>query len=114
MSQFAPNTIAHFDVCGPDAAALQAFYSSLFGWVATPKGPGYSLLEAPDGTPNGAIVETEIPALTVGIVVADLDAVVNVATLHGGSVVMPATDNGWVKKAMLLDPAGNVVTVIQG
>ena len=114
MSQFAPNAIGHFDVCGPDAAALQAFYSGLFGWLATPKGPGYSLLETPEGSPNGAIVEADSPALTMGIVVPDLNAVIEAATRHGGAVVMPVTDNGWVKKAMLRDPAGNVVTVIQG
>jgi hypothetical protein len=27
-------------------------------------------------------------------------------------VVMPATDNGWVVKAQVADPAGNLVTLI--
>ena len=114
MSQFVPNTIAHFDICGPDAAALTEFYGSLFGWVASPKGPGYSLLGTPEGSPNGAIVEAQTSAFTVGIVVADIDGVVDAAAGRGGEVVMAVTDNGWVKKAMLRDPAGNIVTVIQG
>ena len=31
----------------------------------------------------------------------------------GGEVVMPPTDNGWVVKAQVRDPAGNVLTLIQ-
>jgi hypothetical protein len=27
---------------------------------------------------------------------------------------MPATDNGWVHKAQVRDPAGNLLTLIQG
>ncbi len=114
MPSFAPNTIGHFDVSGPDAATLQVFYEGVFGWVVVPKGPGYALVETPEGSPNGAILEAETTALTIGVVVADLDAALGAATLHGGEVCMPITDNGWVKKAMLRDPAGNTVTVIQG
>jgi predicted enzyme related to lactoylglutathione lyase len=114
MPSFAPNSIGHFDVSGPDAATLQVFYERVFGWVVVPKGPGYALVETPEGSPNGAILEAETTALTIGVVVADLDAALGAATLHGGEVCMPITDNGWVKKAMLRDPAGNTVTVIQG
>jgi predicted enzyme related to lactoylglutathione lyase len=27
--------------------------------------------------------------------------------------VMPVTDNGWVRKAQVADPAGNIITLIQ-
>ena len=41
----------------------------------------------------------------------DLD---QVAGRAGGAVVMEPTDNGWVTKAQVTDPAGNVVTLIEG
>ena len=36
------------------------------------------------------------------------------AEAKGGSVAMPVVDNGWVKKAQVRDPAGNLLTLIQG
>ena len=36
------------------------------------------------------------------------------AAAEGGRVVLPKVDNGWVKKAQIADPAGNVLTLIQG
>ena len=33
MSRPTPNTIAHFDISGPNAGALEAFYAGLFGWA---------------------------------------------------------------------------------
>ena len=107
------NGFGHFDIAGPDLAPLQAFYSDLFGWAITPAGPGYALVGTPDGGPNGALVETPTASLTFGVVVADLAASLAQAERRGGQVVLPATDNGWVKKARIADPAGNVLTLIQ-
>lgn len=45
--------------------------------------------------------------------VANLDSAISEAEELGGSVVMPPTDNGWVTKAQVADPAGNVLTLIQ-
>jgi uncharacterized protein len=106
------NGIAHFDVFGPDPDALHAFYARVFGWEIDVKGPGYALIRTPDGAPDGAVVEAERGALTVGIVVPDLDAAVAAAEAAGGTVVMPPTDNGWVVKAQVADPAGNRVSLI--
>jgi len=107
------NGFGHFDIAGPELAPLQAFYSDLFGWAITPAGPGYALVGTPDGGPNGALVETPTASLTFGVVVADLAASLAQAERRGGQVVLPATDNGWVKKARIADPAGNVLTLIQ-
>ncbi len=109
-----PNAIGHFDIAGPDLPALSQFYGTLFGWRIDAKGPGYALAETPDGTPGGALVEAEQAALTVGIVVPDLEKVLGDVGAKGGKITMPATDNGWVKKAQIADPAGNVLTLIQG
>jgi predicted enzyme related to lactoylglutathione lyase len=48
----------------------------------------------------------------VGVVVPDLDAAVAAAEAAGGTVVMPPTDNGWVVKAQVEDPAGNRMSLI--
>jgi predicted enzyme related to lactoylglutathione lyase len=106
-------SIAHFDVFGPDLEPLHAFYARVFGWEVDVKGPGYALLHTPEGSADGAIVEAEGAALTVGVTVDDLDAALAAAEAAGGRVLMPATDNGWVVKAQVADPAGNRVTLIQ-
>lgn len=113
MSQHINNGIGHFDICGPDLGALQGFYQGVFGWKIAPKGPGYALAETPADTANGALNEAEVAGISIGIVVANLEAALDDAVKHGGSVTMPVVDNGWVKKATLADPAGNQITVIQ-
>jgi predicted enzyme related to lactoylglutathione lyase len=114
MSSHTPNGIAHFEVLGPDPDALHAFYAGVFSWQVDPQGPGYALVRTPDGSPDGAVTEAEQAGLTVGIVVDDLDAAVAAAKTHGGRVVMPPTDNGWVVKAQVADPAGNLLSLIRG
>lgn len=108
------NGIGHFDIAGPDFGALQSFYSGVLGWQVTPRGPGYGMVATPEGGPDGALVEAETASLTIGIVVPDLTAAVAAAQAHGGAVAMPVLDNGWVKKAQVRDPAGNLITLIQG
>jgi predicted enzyme related to lactoylglutathione lyase len=105
--------IAHFDVLGPEPEALHAFYAGVFGWQVNPQGPGYALVQTPDGSPDGAVVEADDAGLVPGIVVEDLEAAVAAAEFHGGRVVMPPTDNGWVVKAQVADPAGNVLSLIR-
>jgi predicted enzyme related to lactoylglutathione lyase len=106
------NGIGHFDIAGPDIGPLGEFYTALFGWQVTPRGPGYAMV----GTPglNGALVEQADASLTIGVVVPDLDKALSLAAAQGGAVTMPKTDNGWVKKAQIADPAGNRLTLIQG
>ena len=108
------NGIGHFDIAGPDLSPLGTFYATVLGWQVTPRGPGYAILTTPEGSPNGALVEAEDASLTIGIVVPDLSAALTSAEQNGGSIAMPFTDNGWVKKAQVRDPAGNLLTLIQG
>jgi predicted enzyme related to lactoylglutathione lyase len=105
------NAVAHFDIAGPDLDALGGFYRSVFGWDPLPQGPGYTLLRTENG-PNGALNEADAPGVTIGVAVDDLDQAVTAATASGGSVEMPPTDNGWVVKAQVRDPAGNLLTLI--
>jgi predicted enzyme related to lactoylglutathione lyase len=111
MSEYATNSIAHFDVAGPDLRALGTFYQEVLGWQPEEKGPGYALVRTPEGGPDGALVEAESGSLTIGVVVDDLAGAV-AAAARTGSVEMPPTDNGWVVKAQVRDPAGNLLTLI--
>lgn len=104
--------VAHFEINGPDEQALVASYTNLLGWPADHRGPGYTLVK-PDSGPAGAIVESPESRLILGVTVNDLDAVVERVTGLGGQVVMPPTDNGWVSKALVTDPAGNTLSLIQ-
>jgi hypothetical protein len=103
--------IGHFDIAGSDIGRLSTFYREVFGWAAETRGPGYAQVETP--SLRGALVEAPEASLTLGVVVDDLDAALIEAASAGGTVVMPATDNGWVRKAQVADPAGNVLTLIQ-
>ena len=104
--------IVHFEFAGPDEAALHRFYGDLFDWPVSAMGPGYATVETPDGSPNGALREAETAEFAIRVQVNDLDAAVANGVELGGSIVMPPTDNGYVKKAQLADPAGNLITLI--
>ncbi|WP_170131665.1 VOC family protein [Quadrisphaera granulorum] len=109
--------IGHFDVLGPELGPLAAFYGSVFGWEVSSRGPGYAQVSTPGrggaSGLRGAITEAPDASLTLGVVVADLAAALARAEAAGGSVAMPATDNGWVTRAQVRDPAGNLLTLIQ-
>ncbi len=107
------NRIVHFELAGPDDEPLHRFYGELLRWRVEPRGPGYAQVETPSGSPNGAIVAGAGPSLTFGVAVADLDAAVAEAERLGGTVVEPAADNGWVRKALVADPAGNRISLIE-
>jgi predicted enzyme related to lactoylglutathione lyase len=108
-----PDPIVHFDIWGPDEAALHRFYGGLLSWNVAAQGPGYALVDTGEDSPRGAIVEAEGPGLALGVAVADIEAAVEQAAALGGTVEMPPTDNGWVVKATVRDPAGNRLSLIQ-
>jgi predicted enzyme related to lactoylglutathione lyase len=93
-----PQPVVHFDITGPDEAPLHRFYGELLGWDVQPQGPGYALVGTGDGSPRGAIVEGDAAGVALGVAVDDLDA---------------AVANGWVVKAQVRDPAGNLLTLVQ-
>lgn len=109
-----PNGIGHFDIAGPDLETLCAFYAGVLDWEVTPRGPGYAMIATPAGGPDGALVEAETASLTLGIVVPDLARALELTEGGGGTIAMPIVDNGWVRKAQVRDPAGNLLTLIQG
>lgn len=108
----AANAVVHFDISGPDDERLRRFYGDLLDWEIVSKGPGYALVQTPGGL-RGGITEADQPTVTLGVAVPDLEQALRRAGELGGTVVMPPTDNGWVLKAQVTDPSGNVLTLIQ-
>src|SRR3954467_10753704 len=102
--------ILHVDILGGDEPAQHRFYAELFGWSVDVQGPGYALVRTPGGSPDGALADADAPGVAIGVGVDDLAAAVDRAVALGGTVLMPPTDNGWVVKAQVTDPAGNPVT----
>jgi predicted enzyme related to lactoylglutathione lyase len=105
--------VVHIDIAGPDEPAQHRFYAELFGWSVEPREPGYALLRTGEDGPHGALTAAEAASVTIGIAVTDLDESLRRAEALGGKVSMPPTDTGWVVKAQVSDPAGNVITLIQ-
>lgn len=94
------NPVVHFEVIGDDAAALQSFYSELFGWkierfeTATPM--SYGLVQRddnvlPDGTGIGGGIgqtpEGEPGWVTFYVEVPDVEAALAHAERLGGTRV---------------------------
>lgn len=110
----ADNRIIHFEVVGKDAAALQRFYTGLFGWKLNTDNPGgYGMSAEADtgvvvgigGTPDGSAGH-----VTGYITVSDIDATVAKATELGGSVVMPKfSPDGKAQLALIKDFEGHVI-----
>ena len=82
------------------------------GWKVDPQGPGYALVDTPGGL-RGSLIEAESAQVTIGVGVPDLEKALRESERLGGTVVMPATDNGWVVKGQVRDPGGNLLTLIQ-
>jgi hypothetical protein len=112
--------IVHFEIIGSDAPKLKEFYTELFGWKIgelVPEMGNYGLIEGDSSGLAGGIGQSDDgkPRSTVYAQVPDLQASLDQAVAHGGSVVMPPTEiPGVVTMAMFADPAGNVVGLIKG
>jgi predicted enzyme related to lactoylglutathione lyase len=111
------NPIVFFEITCRDAAALAPFYENVFGWsVKRGEGDAYRTVTT-GGTIDGMI--TEIPdevraSLTVFVHSDDMDATIAAAEKNGGALLFPPMElpNG-DRVAMLTDPAGTTIGVIQ-
>ena len=110
---------------GPDAGALVAFYTQLFGWTEkaydVPEGMGdmkYSEMDT--GTEkgiHGGIGNNPMGTtyVTVYAVSKDLQASVTRAEELGGKTLMPPTDMpGGPSVAMISDPQGHIFGFFSG
>jgi len=112
------NPVVHFEVAGKDAAALQQFYASLFGWTIDANNPmNYGMVAAAEGGIGGGVGPTPDGEkhLTWYVQVDDLQAALDKAGQLGGTTVMPPMDvPGGPSVAQFSDPEGNVVGLVKG
>ena len=112
------NPVVHFGVAGKDAAALQQFYASLFGWTIDANNPmNYGMVAAAEGGIGGGVGPTPDGEkhLTWYVQVDDLQAALDKAGQLGGTTVMPPMDvPGGPSIAQFSDPEGNVVGLVKG
>jgi predicted enzyme related to lactoylglutathione lyase len=113
------NAVTWFEILGRDPAALQSFYSDLFGWqLQDAGGPApYGMLEAENGGIGGAVgAAQEGPGhVTVYVSVDDPQAYLDKVERLGGKTVLPVTViPDMVTFALFADPEGHVVGIVKG
>ena len=112
--------VVHFEVGGPDAQALEDFYTQMFGWqVNYIEQTNYRLVQQePDGIGGGIFEHTEgMPPNEPGIAVQvdDLQAYLDKAVSLGGTALMQPMDipGGFGSMAIFYDIAGNRISLFK-
>lgn len=111
--------IIHIEVAGKDGPALERFYSELFDWSIDHQGDGeyqYGFLADDTAGPIGGGIrhEPEGRAEVVFYVqVPDIGEAVAKAVSLGATVRIEPIDTGEVTFAVITDPDGNPVGMIQ-
>jgi predicted enzyme related to lactoylglutathione lyase len=103
----APAPIVFFDIAGPDAAKLKAFYAANFGWSID----GADAIKTPklEGT-----LRQDPPETLIYLGVPDIDAALKAINASGGSTVMPRmVIPNVVTFALFKDPAGNRMGLVE-
>lgn len=111
-AQSKPVPVAYFEIIGPDAAGLVAFYRSVLGWTSPETAHGYHPITTGTGGIDGAIIDRTLaafpPGLTLTLAVPDVARVLEEAENYGGTVVVAPVDvAGFGRFAMFADPSGN-------
>lgn len=113
------NPVAWFEITAPEAEkkALQEFYAKTFDWKFTPDLPNdYGMVEKADGEAGigGAVDASDRGAgVLIFIEVDGLTDYVDRAKQNGAEVVQGQTDvPGMVSYALIRDPSGNVIGVM--
>lgn len=111
-------TIKHIEIAGVDGRALQSFYSRLFGWEMSKRdvaGVDYFDADVPGALTAGIRHEPDgPPEIVVYVEVDALDESVKVAEQLGASVRIPPMESGDIRFALILDPEGNPIGLIEG
>ena len=114
-----PGALVWEDLSVPEPQRCRQFYGAVFGWTfpAMPEaGEDYSLVMGEDPFPLGGLGRAAPGAPAAWLVylgVASADDAVAGMVGHGGSVVMPAADGPYGRRAVLTDPWGARVAVIE-
>ncbi|MDA0873612.1 MAG: VOC family protein [Bacteroidetes bacterium] len=113
------NPIIHFEVAGTDGPSLETFYSQLFGWKIDHQGQGdmqYGFVQEGSAGPIGGGIRHEPggkPEVVFYVQVEDLQTAIRSALDLGGKVRIEPVETGDVTFAMITDPQGNSLGIIQ-
>jgi uncharacterized protein len=110
------NPVVHFEVVGSDGAKLQDFYGKLFDWkIKADNEMNYGIVDNGGEGINGGVGETSQGKghVTWYVQVDSIDDYLRKAEEMGGKTVMPRTEMDMVTMAMLADPEGNVVGLVE-
>lgn len=118
-----PGAMCWNDVNTTDYEAAQDFYRTVFGYTYTEVGDGkggrYATFAVPgsDEVRGGVGEATQLPPGVPGywstcFAVADVDASLEVLTLHGGTIMMPAEDTPHGRFAVVAGPEGDSFALI--
>lgn len=111
--------VVWFEVAGRDLPTLTAFYEKLLGWKVDANNPmNYGMVDTggEGGIPGGifAVPEGAQEYVTVYADVADIKASLkNAETLGGKVLVEPRPIDGGATIAMVTDPEGHPIGLIQ-
>jgi hypothetical protein len=108
--------VIHVEVTGKDGAALQAFYSDVFGWKLDTNNPGgYGMYRQEDGLTGGIGGAQDGGAgnVTFYVHTEDPQAILDKVAAKGGRVLMPLTEVApETTVALFADPEGHVVGIM--
>lgn len=110
------NPVVHFEVVGSDGAKLQEFYGELFGWTINADNEmNYGIVDNGGQGINGGVGESPEGAhVTWYVQVPSIDDYLKKAEQIGGKTVMARTEMDMVTMAMVADPEGNIVGLVEG
>jgi predicted enzyme related to lactoylglutathione lyase len=117
--------VVHFEVIGKDGAALQRYYSTLFGWEIDASNPmNYGIVKREDNlNPDGIGIGGGVGAgpegypghVTFYIEVPDVEAALARAESLGGKRLMgPDRMDDQLVIGQFADPEGHVIGLVQG
>jgi predicted enzyme related to lactoylglutathione lyase len=110
--------VVHFEIGGPDASALQQYYTELFGWSIDANNPmNYGMVSAIEPGIGGGVGPTPdgSPHVTFYVETDDLQATLDKVEKLGGKTVMPPMDvPDGPAIAQFADPQGNVIGLVKG
>ena len=109
----------HIEVAGTDGPLLESFYSDLFGWEIDHRGEGdlqYGFIKEGTAGPIGGGVRHEPHGkseIVFYVEVENLEEAVERAERLGATIRIAPIETGDVTFAMVTDPQGNPVGLIQ-
>jgi predicted enzyme related to lactoylglutathione lyase len=106
----APAPIVFFDIAGPDAGKLRAFYGAAFGWKI---GPTNMIGRDSTGVLDGTLRQDPAEKMLY-LGVPDVTAALEAVTRAGGAVIQPRFEvPGVVVLGLFTDPAGNRMGLVE-